>query len=170
MSIGPLTPKDVQEFLKQLSIAIELDQTFVDSLPRERFSKSYDDSMWRTWRHDHRIYVEKLLSTVDTIQPSMLSQLSKIATAYEPNLVGSVLLEHFAEVVGGCSGENFSTAERFFGWLIEEMIEKHKSSVRHEDARAAILKWLPIGDPLRSAQDPECAYGQARDPLAEQRP
>jgi hypothetical protein len=170
MSIRPLTPKDVQELLKQLSITIELDQIFVDSLPRERFSKSYDDSMWRTWRHDHRVYLEKLLSTVHTIQPSMLSKLSEIAVNYEPNLVGSVLLEHFAEVVGGCSGEDFSAAEHFFGWLIDEMIERHKSSVWHEDARLAISKWLPIRDPLRIAQDPECAYGQARDSLAEQRP
>ena len=30
---------------------------------------------------------------------------------------------------------------------------------RHQDARTSILQWLPVTDPLRIAQDPECGYG-----------
>jgi hypothetical protein len=157
MKIKPLLQKDVKDFLEQLSAAIVLDQVYVDSLPPETFSPMYDDDLWRTWRCGHRAYLEKLLSTAYTIQPVMLARLTKIATVHEPAVVGKVVLEHLALVVGGCMAEDFGTAERFFSWLIEEMKETRKCGRRY-DARASILRWLPINDPLRISRDPECAY------------
>jgi hypothetical protein len=157
-----LAPQDIQNFLKRLSAAIELDQVNVDALPPERFSIAYSDSMWRTWRHDHRVFIDKLLLTADAIPPLMLKQLTGIATAYEPAFVGSVVLELFAEIVSGSCAEDFGTAERFFGRLIKQTTEQRKGSSRHEGAQASILKWLSVADPLRIAQDPECRYGQVQ--------
>lgn len=161
MLIETLAPEDIQNCLKRLSTAIELDQVHVDRLPPERFSIAYRDSMWRTWRHDHRVFVEKLLLTADAIPPLMLWQLTGIATAYEPALVGNAVLELFAEVVSGCCAEDFGTAERFFGALIEKMRGQCKGRPRQGGAQASILQWLPAADPLRIAQDPECGYGQS---------
>ncbi|MEH2536511.1 MULTISPECIES: hypothetical protein [unclassified Bradyrhizobium] len=156
--IETLVPTDIQTFLKHLSVAIELDQVRVDALPRERFSPAYSDSMWRAWRLDHRVTIDELLSTTDTIPPAVLGELTRIAITYEPALVRSVLLELFAEVIGG----NYLhyNAERFFGWLIERLDEQHKCVPRQADAQASILQWLAITDPLRISKDPECGYGQ----------
>jgi hypothetical protein len=157
-----LAPGDIQELLKRFSAAIELDQVYVDALPPGRFSIAYNDSMWRTWRHDHRVFIEKLLLTVAAIPPVMLKQLTGIATTYEPALVGSVVLDLFAEIVSGSCAEDFGTAERFFGWLIKQMSDQHKGNPRHGGAQGSLLQWLPVTDPLRIGQDPECGYAQAR--------
>jgi hypothetical protein len=155
-----LTPEVIREFLENLSIAIERDQIYVDGLPPERFPIAYDDDMWRSWRLDHRMFIKKLASTTDAIPPVMVWQLTGIAVGYEPALVGSVLLELFAEIVSGsCCAEDFETAERFFGWLIDRMAEQRKGRSRRDGAHASILTWLPTADPLRIAQDPECGYG-----------
>jgi hypothetical protein len=162
MLMKPLTAKDVQDSLKRLSAAIELDQVAVDSLAPERFSSQYDDGLWRTWRHDHRGCIEKLLATASAIKPFTLQRLNQIATSYEPRLVGEVLLELFAEVVSGSSAEDYSSVELFFKRLIHDMAKKPRRSIRHQDARSAILSWRPLSDPLQIAQDPECAYGEVR--------
>jgi hypothetical protein len=160
MSIEKLALADVETFLKRLSAAIELDQVYVDALPPERFSIQYDDSMWRSWRRDHRAYIETLLSTAHLIPSAMLKQLTEIAIAHEPAIVEGVLLEQFAEIVSGCSGENFSTAQRFFGWLIEQMGALPKGHRRRESARASVSKWFAGTEPLRIGQDSECGYAQ----------
>jgi hypothetical protein len=162
MLTATLTQEDIQNFLKRLSAAIELDQVNVDALPLERFSIAYSDSIWRTWRHDHRVFIEKLLLTAVAIPPVMLKQLTEIATAYEPALVGSVVLELFAEVVSGSCAEDFGTAERFFAGLIKQMSEQPKGNPGHGGAQASILEWLPATDPLRIAQDAECRYRQSQ--------
>lgn len=162
MPIKHLTAKDLQDSLKRLSAAIELDQVAVDSLAPERFSSQYDDGLWRTWRDDHRGFIEKLLATAGAIKPLTLQQLNEIATSYEPRLVGEVLLELFAEVVSGSSPEDYSSAELFFKRLIHDMAEKPNRSIRHRNARSAVLSWRPLSDPLQIAQDPECAYGEVR--------
>ncbi len=154
-----LTQDDVNEFLERFSTAIECDQAYVDGLPLERFSASYSDSIWRTWRHHHRKFIEQLLVTTDAIPPVMLWQLTRIAVGYEPALVENVLLELFAEVVSGSCAEDFGTAERFFGGLIEQMGQHRKGRSSHKGARASILTWLATADPLRIARDPECGYG-----------
>ena len=68
--------------------------------------------MWRSWRLDHRMFIKKLASTTGiAIPPVMVWQLTGIAVGYEPALVGSVLLELFAEIVSGsCCAEDFETA------------------------------------------------------------
>ncbi|MVT64860.1 hypothetical protein GPL21_07035 [Bradyrhizobium pachyrhizi] len=154
-----LTPKDIKTFLNRLAAAIERDQVNVDALPRERFSIAYNDSMWRSWRQDHRDYIEKLLSTVEAIPPVVLKQLTEIAAAYEPELVGGAMLELFAEVVSGSSAEDVGSAERFFGALIKEMSGQRKRIYHHVNAPESVMQWLEPADPLRIARDPECQYG-----------
>lgn len=155
-----LASKDVRNFLKRVSTAIEFDQVLVDSLPAESFSPAYNDGMWRAWRRGHCAFIDRLASTVDKIPPAMLSELTGIATAYEPALVEKVVLELFAVIVSGsCPEEDFGSAELFFGEIIRQLNAQSKGAPRHESARASILRWLPVVDPLRIAQDPECAYG-----------
>ncbi|WMT76948.1 hypothetical protein [Bradyrhizobium sp. Ash2021] len=162
MLTATLTLEDVQEFLKRLTATIELDQLNVDAMPPEHFATAYNDSMWRTWRHDHRAYIEKLLLTTDAMPPVMLWQLTGIAIAYEPARVGNIVLELFAEVVSGSCAEDLGTADRFFGRLIQEMSGQRKGNSCHGSAQASILRWLPELDPLRIARDPECGYGPLR--------
>jgi hypothetical protein len=168
IEIETLAPTDIKNFLKQLAAAIELDQVRVDVLPQESFAPEYNDSMWRAWRRDHRRVIEELLSTADRIPPAMLSELTRLAITREPVLIGSAVLEFFAEVVcGACPRERLGTAERFIGWLTANLSNQPEGKPRHESARASILQWLPVIDPLRIAQDPECGYGVATLSLAE---
>jgi hypothetical protein len=159
--IKTLTLGDIRTFLKGLSIAIELDQVHVDALPPEKFSPMYSDGMWRNWRRDHRMFIDKLLLTADAIPPTMLRELTGVAITHKPERIGSLLLELFAEVVSGSvSPEDFGTSERFFGSLIAQMSAQPKGHRRHKSARVSVLQWLPFDDPLRIAQDPECGYGK----------
>jgi hypothetical protein len=158
--IKTLTPEDIRTFLKRLSTAIELDQVHVDALPPERFSPEYSDGMWRTWRRDHRVFIGKLLLTADAIPPAMLRELTGLAITHEPELIGDVVLELCAEVVSGsCPPEDIGTAECFFGQLIKQLSDQPEGNRRHESAQGSLLQWLPVNDPLRIAQDPECGYG-----------
>ena len=156
-----LAAKDVENLLTRVSTAIEFDQVLVDTLPAASFSPAYNDGMWRNWRRDHCAFIERLASTVDQIPPAMLSELTRIATTCEPALVGKTMLELLALIVGGsCPEEDFASAKLFFGEIIRQLNAQSKEvPPRHESARASILRWLPVVDPLRIAQDPECAYG-----------
>lgn len=156
-----LAAKDVGNFLKRVFTAIEFDQVLVDTLPAETFSLAYSDGTWRAWRSDHCAFIERLASTVDQIPRAMLAELTRIAATYEPALVEKIVLEMFALIVsGGCPEEDFASAKLFFGEIIRQLNAQSKGvPPRHESARASILRWLPVVDPLRIAQDPECAYG-----------
>ena len=168
IEIETLVSTDIKDFLKQLSAVIEFDQVRTDALPRESFAPEYNDSMWRAWRRDHRRVIEELLSTADTIPPARLSELTELTTTREPALIGSAVLEYFAEVVcGSCPGERLGTAERFVGWLIANLSNQPEGKSRQQSARVSILQWLPVIDPLRIAQDPECCYGAATLSLVE---
>jgi hypothetical protein len=157
-----LTPEDIRTLLNGLSVAIELDQVYVDSLPPERFSPMYTDGMWRDWRRNHRKFIDRLLLSVDSIPPLMLRELSRIAVTHKAELVGRVLLELFADVASGsCSVDDLGTSRSFFGSLVNQT-KALSNGDRHESARVAILRWLPLHDPLRIARDPECGYGQAK--------
>lgn len=91
--------QDIKDFLKRLSITIELDQRRVDGLPPERFSPEYSQMMWRDWRRHHRDFIDKkLLPTADAISPAVLNELTEIALACEPTRIGDVMLALFAEV------------------------------------------------------------------------
>jgi hypothetical protein len=159
--IDTLTLKDIQNFLKRLSVAIALDQAHVDALPAERFSPQYDDAMWRDWRHGHRAFIDQLVLTADTMEPATLNELTKLSITRDPGLIGGVMLEIFAEIVcGSCSQEDCGSAEQFFGWLIEQVRDRAESKSR-AGARISMLQWLPLIDPLRIAQDPECAYAHS---------
>jgi hypothetical protein len=154
-----LQPKDVKNFLKRASAAIQLDQVYVDALPSESFAREYDDSMWRVWRREHRSLINKLLRTADAIQPATLRELTRITAIHEPSHIGAVVLDLFAELVGGNSAEDIPTAEQFFSWAIRQLPRWSKSGTHKEGARASILQWVPLLDPLHIADDPQCGYG-----------
>jgi hypothetical protein len=98
---------------------------------------------------------------VDAIPSATLGELTRIAVTYEPDLIRHIALELFAEVVSGsCPQKELGTAELFFGWLIKQVGAQSEGRPRHQDARTSILQWLPVTDPLRIAQDPECGYGE----------
>ncbi len=157
--IEMLTRENIRDFFRRLSVAIEIDQAYVDSLPREWFSAQYDDPMWRAWRKDTCRYIESLISTVEKIPEPAIIELTEIAVTREPAHLGKILLEHLAEVVGGhrCEVE-LGTADRFIGSVIEQARGRPKRKARREHPQAVILRWLPVIDPLRIAQDPECSY------------
>ncbi|MHC2332168.1 hypothetical protein [Bradyrhizobium sp. USDA 4454] len=138
-----LTSGDVESFLKQWSAAIELDQMNVDALPPETFSIAYDDSMWREWRQDHRVNIEKLLPTVDAVPPVVLEQMTEIAATYEPAHVRAILQGLFAETVSGSRADDLDTLEQFCSALIKKMGGQRKGYPRHRNAQASILQWLP---------------------------
>jgi hypothetical protein len=156
-----LTRADIRDLLKGFSAAIELDQLRVDAMPASNFKASYNDRMWRGWRSGHISYINKLLSSVDRIPPTMLKELTWIAMTYEPKVIGQVALELFADAVSGsCPEKELGTAERFFGWLVKQAGDDCQHSPRSQGARSSILQWLAVTDPLRIARDPECGYGQ----------
>ncbi|SEI20460.1 hypothetical protein [Tardiphaga sp. OK245] len=154
--------QEIKDFLKRLSITIELDQRRVDGLPLERFSPEYSQMMWRDWRRHHRDFIDKkLLPTADAISPAVLNELTEIALACEPTRIGDVMLELFAEVASGsCSDGELESAEQFFARLIKQLRDAPVSSFRHVGSQAAIMQWLPIVDPLLISRDPECGYRQ----------
>jgi hypothetical protein len=153
-----LTHADVRDLFSGFAAAIELDQLRADALPAAKLHPLYNESMWRGWREEHTTYINRLLSTVDAIPPAMLVELTGIAIAYAPENIGHIALELFAEAVGNHCPEELETAEHLLAWLIREVGEQTEGSARQQDARAAMLRWLSMVDPLRIAKDPECGY------------
>jgi hypothetical protein len=130
-----ITTTDIRNLLAGFAAAIELDQIRVDALPARVFHHLYDDSLWRWWRQDHLEYVSLLLSSVDAVPPAMLEKLSWIATNYEPEIVGEIALDRFAEAAGGSvSREDVATAAVFFEWLIENVMGRYEGKKIGEDA------------------------------------
>lgn len=159
MSRRALTVVDIKKFLKDLSDSIKLDQIYVDSLPRYRFSRMYNDGLWRDWRRDHCAFIEHLLVSADAMRPSRLQQLTRIAENFETVLVAGVILEVLAENVGGCLAERCGTAQNFFGLLIKEIEwQGRKREGANRNAPEAMSEWLSKSDPLAIARDPECGY------------
>ncbi|UVO26949.1 hypothetical protein [Bradyrhizobium arachidis] len=153
-----LVQTDIKEFLGRLSDAIEQDQIYVDSLPRDRFPSVYDDGLWRNWRRGHRAFIDKLVASTDAMSPALLQRLTKVASGFEPSVVGHIMLETFAEIVGDCSAANCETAQHFFEWVAGEVVRQGRGKCLNRTARKAMLKWFPATDPLTIAQDPECGY------------
>ncbi|MEH2499584.1 hypothetical protein V1294_006063 [Bradyrhizobium sp. AZCC 1678] len=153
--------EDIRDLLSGFAAAIELDQLRVDALAPQKFHRVYDDNMWRAWRRDHLAYINKVLTTLNTIPPAMLEELTRAAITYEPEVVGQIALELFAEAASGsCPPEELDTAALFFGWLIRRLSDRTEDNPIDPDARALMLQWLPVTDPLRIGVDPECGYGQ----------
>jgi hypothetical protein len=151
---------DVETVLRRFNVAIERDQLRVDAIPRERFDPSYDDSMWRDWRNGHRIYLNRLVSTVADMQPSLLEKLSGIARSYKHEFIRTVILEILSEVVSGsCDQEEYATASQLFRNLTEQVQRRAKASARGQCAKVSLARWFPLSDPLRIAADSECQYG-----------
>jgi hypothetical protein len=153
-----LTAVDIRNLLISFDAAIELDQLRVDALPPECFHPAYSDSMWRLWRCLHRAYIKELLATVNAIPLGMLEGLTWIALNYDPAVVGDVMLDLFADAASGSCCE-LETATLFFGWLIKDLRDVPLGKPRNETARALMVQWLPVTDPLRIAEDEECGYG-----------
>ncbi|MCS3765269.1 MULTISPECIES: hypothetical protein [Bradyrhizobium] len=168
MSTKTLSTADIKTFLEGLSHSIELDQIYVDSLPRKRFSKAYDDGLWRDWRRDHRAFIDKLIASADRMSPSALRRLTEVALSFDPAVVEYIMLETFAGVVGGAYAENCETAQRFFKWVRDEVVRQGRGKRANGSAMKAISKWRSAVDPLLIAQDPECGY-PVRRPRARSR-
>jgi hypothetical protein len=93
--------------------------------------------------------------------PVILEKLTWIATNYEPEIVGKAALDEFGLSAGGSyPREDVATAALFFERLIETVTEQSEGDNSiGEDGPALMMRWLPVTDPLRIAQDPECGYG-----------
>ncbi len=151
---------DIETVLKRFGAAIARDQARVDARPREKFHPSYDDAMWRDWRNGHRIYLSRLASTVPDMQLSLLEKVSAIARLHKHEIVRTVILEIFSEVVGGhCDQQEYATASHFFGGLTKQIQRRAKVAARGQCAKVSLARWFPLSDPLRIAADPECLYG-----------
>ncbi|WFU44196.1 hypothetical protein QA640_18150 [Bradyrhizobium sp. CB82] len=160
--VKTIAPDDIRDLLGGFAAAIELDQLRVDALPLEKFHPWYSDSMWRAWRRDHITYINNLLTTVSAVSPAVLEELTQIAITCEPAVVGQIAIDLFAERASeSCLQENLDTAALFFRWLIEQVGDRScEGKPIDRDPRPFMFRWLPVTDPLRIAQDPECAYGQ----------
>jgi hypothetical protein len=151
---------DLRSVLSRFIVAIERDQLRIDAIPRTRLHPEYDDTMWRDWRNGHRIYLNRLVSTVADMPPSLLETLSAIARSYNAEPVRAVILEIFSEVISGsCDPDEIATASRFFGHLIEQVKKRAKATARGQRANVSLARWFPVSDPLRIAADPEVNYG-----------
>ncbi len=156
-----LTPEDIRDLLTGFVAAIELDQIRVDALPPEKFHRWYSDSMWRNWRRDHIDYINRLLPSVSSIPSVLLQELAWLAITYEPAVVREAAVSVFAEAASGCClAEEFETAALFFGWLIKDVTSRPAGTPVNCDARALVMQWLAVDDPLGIAEDPECGYGR----------
>lgn len=153
-----LVHTDIKEFFGRLSDAIEKDQTYVDSLPLNSFHSQYDDSLWRNWRHDHRQFLAKLSRSADAISDDGLQRLTEVASGFEPAIVGRIMLETLADIVGDCDASGCETAQHFFDQVIGEVVRQGRGKRGNGSFRKAMSQWFPATDPLTIAQDPECGY------------
>jgi hypothetical protein len=159
--VKTLASEDIRDLLASFAAAIELDQLRVDALPPQKFHPWYNDSMWRSWPCEHILYINKLLVTVDTIPVALLEELTRMATTCEPAVVAQFALDLFADAASGsCPQEEVDTAALFFGCLIQQLRGSSEGKPIGRDAKALMLRWLPVTDPLRIAHDSECGYGQ----------
>ena len=91
----------------------------------------------------------------------MLKELSQVAIIYEPAVVGQIALDLFADAASSSRAEEeLETAGLFFGCLIKDVCGKLQAKSTNGNARARMILWLPVTDPLRISKDPECGYGQ----------
>jgi hypothetical protein len=151
---------DIETVLRRFSAAIERDQLRIDAMPRAKFHPSYDDVMWRDWRRGHRIYLNRLVSTVVDMPLVTIEKLSTIARSYKPEFIRAVILEILSEVVSGCCDQDeYATAGQLFEDLIKQVQERARATARDQNATVSLARWFPLSDPLRIAVDPECLYG-----------
>jgi hypothetical protein len=157
----PLTTDDIRDLLIGFASAIELDQIRVDALPPKKFHHHYSPSLWRMWRRSHLDYINQLLPSVNAMPPALLQELTRLALTYDPLVVRETVLDLFASAASGVEcPEQFETAALFFSWLIADVRRRSEGKPIVGDARTLMMQWLPVTDPLRIAEDPECGYGQ----------
>jgi hypothetical protein len=151
---------DIETVLRRFSAAIERDQLRTDAMPRSKFHPSYDGAMWQDWRRGHRIYLNRLVSTVVDMPLVTIEKLSTIARSHNPEFVRAMILEILSEVVSGCCDrDEYATAGQLFENLIKQVHERARATARDQNATVSLARWFPLSDPLRLALDPECLYG-----------
>ena len=151
---------DIETVLMRFGTAVERDQFRIDAMPRAKFHPSYDYAMWRDWRRRHRIFLNRLASTVVDMPLVTLEKLSTFARSYKPEFIRAVILEILSEVVGGCCDqEEYATASQLFEHLIRQVQGRARATARDQSAKVSLARWFPLSDPLRIALDPECLYG-----------
>jgi hypothetical protein len=156
-----LTPSDIRDLLTGFAAAIELDQIRVDALPPESFSPLYDDESWRDWRRAHIAFIDHLLRTVDAMPSTLLQQLTQLAITYDPAGIGQAVRSLFGHFT--IFEPTDETAAMFFDELVGLVSRESEDSAIGADARARLMQWLRVRDPLRIGEDPECGYGQFLD-------
>ncbi|MCK1341017.1 hypothetical protein IVB38_34630 [Bradyrhizobium sp. 38] len=149
---------DIETVLRRLSGAIEMDQIYVDGLPRESFLNVYDDALWRDWRHDHGVFIGKLLASAHAINSAHLERLTEVASSFDPEVIGQIMLEIFAEIVSGSSAAGCETADHFVEWVTGEVVRLGRGKRPSRSAHKSIEQWFSDIDPLTISQDPECGY------------
>jgi hypothetical protein len=151
---------DMETVLSRFIVAIERDQLRVDAMPRTKFDPLYEGTMWRDWRNGHKTCLNRLVSTVADMQPSLLEDLSAVARSYEPGFIRDAILEILSELVSGsCDQDEYATASQFFGGVIDRVRKRTMATARDQSAKVSLARWFPVGNPLRIAADPECNYG-----------
>jgi hypothetical protein len=157
-----LARDDIRDFLNQFAATIMRDQVDVDALPPEKFDPQYNGDMWLACRLNHLAYLNTLLTTLDTITPNLLEELTRIAVTKKPVTVQRTVIELLAECASGsCPREDVATARLFFDRLIHELSDSTKAIPTARDAKTSMFLWLAATDPLRISRDPECGYGNA---------
>jgi hypothetical protein len=133
----------------------------VDALPPEKFHRLYSGGMWRRYRRDHLDLINQLLVTSGTIPSSMLQELSQLSITHETAAVREVILDLFADAATGMfATREYESAAPFFGLLIKQVNRRAPLKLSNGGEREQMMQWLSIDDPLRIAEDPECAYGR----------
>ena len=113
------------------------------------------------WRRSHLDYINQLLPTVNAMPESLLKELTRLALTYEPSAVREKAIDLFASAASGVEcPEQFETAALFFSWLIVDVRRGSEGKPKVGDAKTLTMQWLPVTDPLRIAEDPECGYGE----------
>jgi hypothetical protein len=70
-------------------------------------------------------------------------------------------IDLFASAASGVEcPEQFETVALFFSWLIADVRRGSEGKPKVGDAKTLTMQWLPVTDPLRIAEDPECGYGE----------
>jgi hypothetical protein len=94
------------------------------------------------------------------IPQAILEKVTWVATNYEPAILGEAALNVFGDAVSrSCPIEELATATLFFERLIKDVMRSSERKPVDGDAAALMIRWLPVTDPLRIAEDRECGYG-----------
>jgi hypothetical protein len=159
MAKSELLRDDIRNLFIGFAAAIELDQIRVDSLPASRFHRHYDRGVWVGWRNEHIKFYCQMAATVHDLPAEVLEQLTVVANNYDPKDGAEAVLNISSNLA---SAFDESTATGFLKQLITDVCRERKPIAQPAAGSPIdqILRWFPVEDPLRIAQDEETGYGR----------